>query len=176
LIEKEWCATGHQFELRCGHGRRTDSENQRSPIFLQFIDCVYQLIEQFPASFEFNEKFLIAILDALYSCRYGTFLCNSEAERRENNLTTKTVSLWTDLLKPANIVQFLNPKYVNPFESNGGPDKMWGENGSHLLLAMTDLRFIKFWVREVIIMKNSFNMLIFNSKITILDMSLRPML
>jgi len=33
------------------------------------------------SGFEFNEEFLVTVLDALYSCQYGTFLCNSERER-----------------------------------------------------------------------------------------------
>lgn len=36
---------------------------------------------QFPAAFEFNEYFLITILDHLYSCLFGTFMCNSEQQR-----------------------------------------------------------------------------------------------
>ena len=35
-------------------------------MFLQFIDCVYQLLCQFPCSFEFTEYLLVTILDALY--------------------------------------------------------------------------------------------------------------
>lgn len=38
---------------------------------------------QFPSAFEFNELFLITILDHLYSCLFGTFLYNSEQERME---------------------------------------------------------------------------------------------
>lgn len=36
---------------------------------------------QFPNAFEFNEHFLITILDHLYSCLFGTFLFNSEYQR-----------------------------------------------------------------------------------------------
>lgn len=36
---------------------------------------------QFPSAFEFNEYFLVTILDHLYSCLFGTFLCNSEQQR-----------------------------------------------------------------------------------------------
>ena len=39
------------------------------------------LLFQFPNAFEFNEHFLITILDHLYSCLFGTFLCNTEAQR-----------------------------------------------------------------------------------------------
>ena len=36
---------------------------------------------QFPAAFEFNENFLVTMLDHLYSGLFGTFLCNSEQQR-----------------------------------------------------------------------------------------------
>ncbi|KAJ8795482.1 hypothetical protein J1605_018263 [Eschrichtius robustus] len=37
----------------------------------------------FPTAFEFNERFLIVILDHLYSCRFGTFLYNCESAREK---------------------------------------------------------------------------------------------
>ena len=49
LIEKEWFSFGHPFELRQCIGKKEDS--QYSPIFLQFLDCVYQLITQYPSYF-----------------------------------------------------------------------------------------------------------------------------
>ncbi|KYQ92289.1 hypothetical protein DLAC_06773 [Tieghemostelium lacteum] len=96
LIEKEWLSFGHNFQHRVKHGDRNYySDSQRSPIFQQFIDCVFQLLNQYPEYFEFNDDYLIAILDNLYSCQFGTFLCNSEKERQQ--IRTKTVSLWTYL-------------------------------------------------------------------------------
>lgn len=41
------------------------------------------LLFKFPAAFEFNEYFLVTILDHLYSCLFGTFLCNSEQQRHK---------------------------------------------------------------------------------------------
>ncbi|EMP36144.1 Myotubularin-related protein 2 [Chelonia mydas] len=35
----------------------------------------------FPTAFEFNDCFLMIILDHLYSCLFGTFLCSSEQQR-----------------------------------------------------------------------------------------------
>lgn len=66
-----------------------------SPIFSIFIDAVWQILHQFPFSFEFNTHFLRALLDAVYSCQFGTFLCNSEKDRRGMRLQERTVSLWT---------------------------------------------------------------------------------
>ena len=59
LIEKDWTSFGHQFARRCGTRVGTDRKNhgdrQRSPVFLQFLDCVWQLLQQFPSEFEFAE-------------------------------------------------------------------------------------------------------------------------
>jgi hypothetical protein len=38
---------------------------------------VWQVMQQFPLSFEFNERFLITILDEHYNCKFGTFLGTS---------------------------------------------------------------------------------------------------
>lgn len=81
LIEKEWLSFGHKFQQRIGHGDNRHSDADRSPVFLQFIDCVWQVTKQYPNAMEFNEHFLITILDHLHSCRFGTFLCNTERER-----------------------------------------------------------------------------------------------
>lgn len=45
---------------------------------------------QFPSAFEFNELFLFAVLDHLYSCLFGTFLYNSEQERTAKVRTTSS--------------------------------------------------------------------------------------
>eukprot|EP00004_Rigifila_ramosa_P020806 TRINITY_DN5442_c0_g1_i2.p1 TRINITY_DN5442_c0_g1~~TRINITY_DN5442_c0_g1_i2.p1 ORF type:complete len:296 (+),score=46.84 TRINITY_DN5442_c0_g1_i2:781-1668(+) len=73
LIEKEWCDFGHKFHERCGHGDKNYGDSQRSPIFLEFLDCVWQIWTQYPCSFEFNENFLVFIAEHLYSCIFGTF-------------------------------------------------------------------------------------------------------
>jgi hypothetical protein len=94
LIEKDWCEFGHRFNERAGHATKKPSD-QRSPIFLQWIDCVWQLTQQFPTCFEFNERLLITVVDSLYNCQYGTFLCNSRQEKEELQVPQKTLSLWT---------------------------------------------------------------------------------
>ena len=40
-------------------------------------------MQQFPNAFEFNEYLLCVVLDHLYSCLFGTFLCNSDKERKD---------------------------------------------------------------------------------------------
>ena len=68
-----------------------------SPVFLQFIDCTWQLTRIFPKEFEFNERFLISLLDHLYSCQFGTFLYDCDYERKSNELHMKTRSVWEAL-------------------------------------------------------------------------------
>ncbi len=59
LIEREWLEFGHKFAQRIGHCDDNYNDSQRSPSFIQFLDCVYQMMTQYPTAFEFNETFLI---------------------------------------------------------------------------------------------------------------------
>ncbi|VDO84313.1 unnamed protein product [Heligmosomoides polygyrus] len=86
LIEKEWCSFGHKFAHRIGHGEDKATDGERSPVFVQFIDCVWQVLHQHECHFEFNSSLLVTILDELYSCRFGTFLYNSEKQRLVDNV------------------------------------------------------------------------------------------
>ncbi|XDT29322.1 Myotubularin phosphatase domain [Nakaseomyces glabratus] len=65
-----------------------------SPVFMQFLDCVYQLLLQNPEKFEYNERFLRRLLYHAYSCQYGTFLYNNEKERMEDTQRNNTNSVW----------------------------------------------------------------------------------
>ena len=51
-------------------------DEDRSPVFLQFIDCVWQIQRQFPQAFQFTDHLLVTVLDQLYACQFGTFLYN----------------------------------------------------------------------------------------------------
>nr|XP_032625330.1 myotubularin-related protein 1 isoform X1 [Chelonoidis abingdonii] len=130
LIEKEWISFGHRFAMRVGHGDDDHADADRSPIFLQFLDCVWQMTKQFPAAFEFNELFLITILDHLYSCLFGTFLYNCEQERLKEEINTKTVSLWSYI--NSQLDEFTNPFYVN-YEN-------------HVLYPVASLNHLELWV------------------------------
>ncbi|ELT99015.1 hypothetical protein CAPTEDRAFT_226204 [Capitella teleta] len=95
LIEREWLQFGHKFADRCGQGMCMDDLNERCPIFLQWLDCVHQLILQFPCEFQFNETCLVKLAHHAYSCLFGTFLCNNARERDEAQLKQQTTSVWT---------------------------------------------------------------------------------
>lgn len=81
-----------------------------SPIFQQFLDCVYQLLIQNPTAFEFNERFLRRLVYHVYSCQYGTFLYNSERERTESGVDRKTRSVW-DYFRSRR-TEFRNKSYI----------------------------------------------------------------
>jgi hypothetical protein len=99
LIEKDWLSFGHQFSLRNGITKKNGSDDQSSPIFLQFLDAVHQLLLQYPNSFEFNEKFLLFLAKVHNLNLYGTFMFNNDKERKTQNAKETTVSVWTEIIK-----------------------------------------------------------------------------
>ena len=69
-----------------------------SPVFTQFLDCTWQIMQQYPDAFEFNDTFLITIHNELYASRFGTFLCNCDKEREAEMVGDSTLSLWSLIL------------------------------------------------------------------------------
>ena len=123
LIEKDWLSFGHQFGLRNGIYFKEPSEDQRSPIFLQWLDCLHQLLYQFPNAFEFNDDLLLFLAKYYSTNLYGTFMFNSEKERVEKDAKNNTTSVWSDVMKNAskfknvyyngeNPVRILSPNYA----------------------------------------------------------------
>ncbi|XP_030009058.1 myotubularin-related protein 4 isoform X4 [Sphaeramia orbicularis] len=110
LVETEWLDFGHKFGDRCGHQENSDDVSEQCPVFLQWLDCVHQLIKQFPCLFEFNEAFLVKLVQHTYSCLYGTFLCNNGREREAKNIYKRTCSVWS-LLRTGN-KNFQNFLYI----------------------------------------------------------------
>lgn len=109
LIDKEWCAYGHPFQIRCGHSQdhATRAGEQVSPIFLQFLDCVWQLVRQYSPYFEFNTRYVLTIADHIYSGRFGNFLFNNDADREGFDCFAGAANIWMYL--DANRSIFANP-------------------------------------------------------------------
>uniref|UniRef100_A0AAZ3R6F7 phosphatidylinositol-3,5-bisphosphate 3-phosphatase n=1 Tax=Oncorhynchus tshawytscha TaxID=74940 RepID=A0AAZ3R6F7_ONCTS len=110
LVETEWLDYGHKFGDRCGHQESAEDVSEQCPVFLQWLDCVHQLLKQFPCFFEFNEAFLVKLVQHTYSCLYGTFLCNNGREREARNIYKRTCSIWS-LLRTGN-KNFQNFLYI----------------------------------------------------------------
>jgi len=102
LMEKDFLAFGHPFHTRCAHGEGRGGENvngndegQISPIFIQFLDAVSQIIRLMPNEFEFTGDFLLELSQHVYSCRFGTLLCDSDRERETvAAIRQRTHSVW----------------------------------------------------------------------------------
>ena len=115
LIEKDWLSFGHQFKYRNNY---TNIENSKEfcPIFIQFLDGLYQIMKQNYCEFEYNFDFLVFLAKECLNGRYGTFLFNNDYERKIYNAYKYTVSVW-DYVKE-NEMQFINPLYNNNNEYN----------------------------------------------------------
>ena len=79
MVEKDWLAFGHRFDKLTSPLRK--GQGTQCPIFVQWLDCVHQMIEQNESAFEFTVDWLAWLAYQVYSCRFGTFLSDSRRER-----------------------------------------------------------------------------------------------
>ena len=149
LIEKDWLSFGHQFRLRNGFCPK-EKRDEFSPIFIQWLDCIYQIIEQNCSKFEFNVNLLNYIAERIYSGKYGTFLFNSEKERKENNAKETTISIWNDILEKEN--EFKNPIYDEKNEQeiqiNYKKIKLWKEYFLRFEKRKNDINYINKFINK----------------------------
>jgi len=82
------CAYGHRFfELYI-------DKKDYCPIITEWVDLIWQCMQQFPESFEYNENFLIKFLDELQAGMFGEFLSNSERDRSDQLIQFRANSFW----------------------------------------------------------------------------------
>jgi hypothetical protein len=87
-----------------------------SPVFHQFLDCVWQIMRQNPRRFEFNEQWLLDLFRAQFECKFGTFLYNSESERNgffgtHAPASSRTTSVWDEMLADDKRQRYVNPRF-----------------------------------------------------------------
>ena len=88
LVCKDWLSFGYKFRTRGGN----DSES--SPIFIQFLDAVSQVLRQNVNDFQFTNEYLLFLAEAVFSGKYGTFMGDCESQLME--YMDKTVSVWKE--------------------------------------------------------------------------------
>ncbi|XP_020291268.1 myotubularin-related protein 10-B isoform X2 [Pseudomyrmex gracilis] len=116
LLQKEWVAGGHPFCDRLGHIVKTTSE--KSPLFLLYLDCVWQLCQQYPTEFEFTETYLTTLWDTAHVSIFETFIFNCERDRAvaamdpNTPLVLRSVWDWREQFNDQDILLFYNPLFV----------------------------------------------------------------
>ena len=98
-------------------------------MFLLFLDCVWQLLQQFPSSFAFTETYLTSLWDAVHLGIFDNFLFNSCWHRNKfllDGQKRQVLSLpsawdWKFHLSDEQILLFNNPLYSlrNSFDLDG---------------------------------------------------------
>lgn len=118
---------------------------ETSPVFHQFLDCVWQIHRQYPERFEFTAELLEDLHYHLYSCQFGTFIANNEKQRKMaffddeiGNIRVpiyqRTVSIWDWL-------DTRTDEYVNPaFDSSLDDPK-----GNDMGVLLVDPREVRYW-------------------------------
>ncbi|CAI5731604.1 unnamed protein product [Peronospora destructor] len=136
LIEKEWCSFGHLFRFRYSQGEGPGQQEleEQSPVFVQWLDALWQIWRQQPWAFEFNETLLAVLYEHVFSGLYGNFLYNNQRQRKQEEANAPTRSLWYVLLEEMD--KYVNVEYdsaknfnsiglVLPFSSEENDLVMW---------------------------------------------------
>ncbi len=140
-VSNKFASSGHSKEV--------------SPVFHQFLDCVWQLQKQFPERFEFNGIFLETLFYHLYSCQFGNFIANNERQRRtapsemekdqegfssQGVVCEQTSPIWDWLNDSARLATYRNELY------NPALDKLDAKGAeTDMGVLLPDPKEVRFW-------------------------------
>ncbi|CAM6099841.1 unnamed protein product [Calypogeia fissa] len=88
---------GSSFSTAVGTNSPGGITSNFSPVFLQWADCVAQLLRLYPRAFEFSSIFVVELVDLIFSSRFGNFLCNNERERVQAGVSDCCPDIWSYL-------------------------------------------------------------------------------
>ncbi|KAF1747921.1 hypothetical protein GCK72_024387 [Caenorhabditis remanei] len=139
LIEKEWLSFGHYFHK--------DAE-MCSPSFLCFLDCVHQVMQQYPSAFEFSDFYLNFMAFHSAAGYFRTFVDDCEEKRLQSDANEfylpddlTTISIWEYIkLRIRVSTSFLNEMY-EPFGDVLVPSSSLSQIRMWSFLTETHLRF-----------------------------------
>lgn len=72
----------------------------QAPVFLLFLNCVWQLTKQFPSAFEFSESFLLHLYDMMQTCLYSNFIFDSPKRRLQATLYSRKSCFFGNVDEP----------------------------------------------------------------------------
>ncbi|KAJ2802021.1 phosphatidylinositol-3-phosphatase ymr1 [Coemansia guatemalensis] len=140
--------SGHERKSGGGFrlGGRSKHDHETSPVFQQFLDCVYQLWVQHPTAFEFNERFLLDLFYHLHAAQFGTFLANNMKERQALDMRSSTKSVWSWIWQKLDKEgdSHGDSVYDNPLYGRGSEEKRQELQDSKRTI-LPDTRFIQYW-------------------------------
>ncbi|GJQ74667.1 hypothetical protein Trydic_g21519 [Trypoxylus dichotomus] len=118
LLQKEWIVLSHPFTQRLG--LIDNDHNEPAPYFLLFLDCTWQLLQQYPTAFQFSETYLTTLWDTIYTTIFDTFLFNSEYERLRAKRDSKSGTFlcawdYSRQFPESDVNLFCNPLYDDSF-------------------------------------------------------------
>ena len=137
LVRKEFGGFGFAFSQRFGTAA---APTERSPIFLQFLDAVHQLVKQCPASFEFTDAFLVDLVTFSGSEWWCDFLFDSERERQRQQVDSRCPSVWGHMLA-VDGRNAVGESYTEPSYSTAAS----GGEGKGMLEVRVGPRHLVFW-------------------------------
>ncbi|GHJ88319.1 hypothetical protein NliqN6_4721 [Naganishia liquefaciens] len=142
-FQKQFTASSHIKEI--------------SPVFHQFLDCIRQVQRQYPKRFEYNAAFLETMHYHLYSCQFGTFLTNTERQRRVKGgmeeegallgpnakapICERTTSIWEFVDQASELEKFKDPEYDPSLDEPVNGKREYGDSA----VLLPNPKDVKYW-------------------------------